>query len=67
MALKRILSDLGERGILVLCGIMLLTFSLGAVDWRVAGTVVGAIMVAIALVPLFVGLFRGPPRQGGQG
>lgn len=75
MGIRRVLADvstwlntsIGERGIIMLCGMMILTISLSAVDWRLAGTVAGAIMVAIALAPLFASLFRGPPRQGGQG
>ena len=53
-------AGLGERGMMALCGIVCLTVSLGAVDWRLAGSVLGVLLLSIALAPLFIARWRRP-------
>ena len=53
--MKWLSQALGERGVIACVGLAILSVSLSFIDWRVAGVVLGGILVSITIVPL---LFR---------
>ena len=53
---------IGVREIVALCGMLVLTVSLGFYDWRLAGAVLGGLLVTISIGPYVLGLLRATKR-----